>query len=336
MPSISVVVPVYQAELNLRALYGELIPAIEAITDTFEIVLVEDCSKDRSWEIICELAAQDARVRGFRFYRNFGQHHALLCGIIAARCEVIVTVDDDLQHPVDHIKRLIDKLQDGYDVVYGTPEEEVHSPMRNAASVLTKLTLSRVMGLETARKASAFRAFRTALREGFGHYRGMAASVDVFLAWTTDRFATVDVPHRPRAAGKSGYTFRKLASHAWNIATGLSTFPLKIAAVIGFVFTFLGVVALGWVLAEYMVNGIVMPGFTFLASVIVIFSGVQLFALGVIGEYLGRLYLQSFDRPPFLVRETCGVAEAEFSDRSRHQTASSVTLSPVAPKGAQC
>jgi len=81
MPSISVVVPVYQAELNLRALYGELIPAIEGITDTFEIILVEDCSKDRSWEIICDLAAHDARVRGFRFRRNFGQHHALLCGI---------------------------------------------------------------------------------------------------------------------------------------------------------------------------------------------------------------------------------------------------------------
>jgi|SRR5208282_2162608 len=322
MPSISVVVPVYQAELNLRALYGELIPAIEAITDTFEIILVEDCSKDRSWEIICDLAAQDARVRGFRFRRNFGQHQALLCGIIAARCGVIVTVDDDLQHPVNHIRRLIDKLEDGYDVVYGTPEEEVHSTMRNAASVLTKLMLSSVMGLQTASKASAFRAFRTTLREGFQQYRGMAASVDVFLAWTTDRFATVDVPHRPRAAGKSGYTFGKLARHGWNIATGLSTFPLKMAAVVGFVFTLLGMVALGWVFTEYMIKGVVIPGFTFLASVIIIFSGVQLFALGVIGEYLGRLYLQSFDRPPFLVRETCGATEAEFPDRSRHQTAS--------------
>ncbi|MGO9452448.1 MAG: glycosyltransferase family 2 protein, partial [Candidatus Binataceae bacterium] len=187
MPSISVVVPVYQAELNLRALYGELIPAIEEITDRFEIIFVEDCGKDRSWEIVCDLATQDARVLGFRFRRNFGQHHALLCGIVAARCEVIVTVDDDLQHPVDHIKRLINKLEDGYDVVYGTPEAEVHGLMRNAASVLAKLMLGSVMGLQLARKASAFRAFRTALREGFQRYHGMSASIDVFLAWTTDR-----------------------------------------------------------------------------------------------------------------------------------------------------
>ena len=324
MPSISVVVPVYQAELNLRALYGELIPVLEAMTSTFELILVEDCSQDRSWEIICDLAARDARVRGFRLRRNFGQHQALLCGIIAARHEVIVTVDDDLQHPVEYIKRLIDKLEDGYDVVYGTPQEEVHSPARNAASVLTKLMLGSVMGLKTARKASAFRAFRTALREGFQDYRGVSASVDVFLAWTTDRFATIDVPYRPRAAGKSGYTFRKLTRHAWNIATGLSTLPLKIAAVLGFVFTLFGAIVLGWVLTEYMINGVVVPGFTFLASVIVIFSGVQLFALGVIGEYLGRLYLQSFDRPPFMVRETCGVAEAKFSDPSQHQTGSRV------------
>ncbi|MGO9605597.1 MAG: glycosyltransferase family 2 protein [Candidatus Binataceae bacterium] len=324
MPSISVVVPVYQAELNLRALYGELIPAIEGITDRFEIIFVEDCGKDRSWEIICDLATQDARVRGFRFRRNFGQHHALLCGIVAARCEVIVTVDDDLQHPVDHIKRLINKLEDGYDVVYGTPEAEVHGLMRNAASVLAKLMLGSVMGLQLARKASAFRAFRTALREGFQRYHGMSASIDVFLAWTTDRFAVVDVPHRPRAAGKSGYTFCKLARHAWNIATGLSTFPLKFAAVVGFVFILLGIVTLGWVLTEYMIHGVVVPGFTFLASVIVMFSGVQLFALGVIGDYLGRLYMQSFDRPAFLVGETCGGAEPKFLDRSRHQTASGV------------
>jgi glycosyltransferase involved in cell wall biosynthesis len=261
-------------------------------------------------------------VRGFRFQRNFGQHHALLCGIIAARYEVIVTVDDDLQHPVDHVRRLIDKLEEGYDVVYGTPEAEAHSPMRNAASVLTKLMLSSVMGLETAREASAFRAFRTTLREGFEHYNGMSASVDVFLAWTTQRFASVEAPFRARAAGKSGYTFRKLVGHAWNIITGLSTLPLRIATVVGFAFTFFGILAFGWVLLARMIYGVATPGFTFLACVIVIFSGVQLFALGIIGEYLGRLYFQSFNRPPFLVRETCGIAGTEFSNRSRHQTAS--------------
>jgi glycosyltransferase involved in cell wall biosynthesis len=320
MPSVSVVIPVYQAEPNLQALYRELIPAVEAVTSNFEVIFVEDCSKDRSWELICDLAARDARVCGLRLRRNFGQHHALLCGIIAARNDVIVTLDDDLQHPVDEIRRLIDKLQEGYDVVYGTSEKQTHNPARNAASLVTKVMLSSVMGVQTARKASAFRAFRTELRKGFQDYRGESASIDAFLAWTTDRFAAVDVRYRPRVAGKSGYTFSKLVRHALNIITGMSTLPLRAATLAGFVFTLFGMMVLGWVLLRYAINGVVVPGFTFVASVIAIFSGVQLFALGVIGEYLGRLYFHSLDRPPFLVREACGAIDAGLPARSHHQT----------------
>ncbi len=309
MPSISVVIPVFQAEFTIRRLYEQLVPELEALTNQFEIVLVEDFSKDNSWATICELAAYDGRVRGFRLRRNFGQHNALLCGIIAARYDVVVTMDDDLQHPVEGIKSLIAKLDEGYDVVYGAPDKEQHDALRNIASRLTKIMLSSVMGEESALKMSAYRAFRAELKKDFQHYRGVHVSIDVLLTWTTQRFTAINVPHRPRNIGRSGYTLRKLVRHALNTITGMSVLPLRIATIVGFGFTLFGMAVLGFVLFRYLIYGNVVPGFAFLASLIAIFSGAQLFSLGVIGEYLGRLYFRSFNRPPFVILETCGSTE---------------------------
>jgi glycosyltransferase involved in cell wall biosynthesis len=314
MFSISIVIPVYQAEMTLRELHRQLVAALQRITNQFEIVFVEDCGKDRSWEIIEELASSDDHVRGFRLRRNFGQHNALLCGIIAARHGIIVTMDDDLQHPVEYINPLIEKLAEGHDVVYGAPEEEQHHPLRNMASMLTKLMLRSAMGVEEACNISAFRAFRTELRQGFVHFRGTSPSIDVLLTWTTGRFAAIKVPHRPRTSGKSGYTIRKLVRHAFNTITGFSTLPLKLASIVGFVFTLFGISVLCWVLLRFLISGTVVPGFPFLASIITIFSGAQLFALGIFGEYLGRLYFRSFDAPPFVLRESCG---GTFENRNR-------------------
>jgi len=309
MPSLSVVIPVFQAELTIRRLYEQLVPELESITNQFEIILVEDFSRDNSWPIIRDLAACDGRVRGIRLRRNFGQHNAILCGIIVSRYDIIVTMDDDLQHPIEAVKLLVAKLDEGYDVVYGAPDKEQHDTLRNIASRLTKIMLSSVMGEESALKMSAFRAFRAELKRDFQHYRGIHVSIDVLLTWTTQRFTAIDIPHRPRNTGRSGYTFRKLARHALNTITGMSVLPLRIATIVGFGFTLFGLVVLGYVLFKYLVDGAVVPGFSFLACVIVIFSGAQLFSLGIIGEYLGRLYFRSFNRPPFVILETCGHSE---------------------------
>jgi undecaprenyl-phosphate 4-deoxy-4-formamido-L-arabinose transferase len=186
MPHISVVIPVYKAEDCLQELYSRLKTSLGTISGEYEIIFVEDCGGDRSWDIIVELSKKDPGVRGIQLSRNFGQHNALLCGIRAAQGEVVVTIDDDLQHPPEEIPKLVDKLNEGYDVVYGTPQFQQHGLWRNLASRLTKLALQSVMGAETARHVSAFRAFCAQTREAFVNYQGPFVSIDVLLTWGPD------------------------------------------------------------------------------------------------------------------------------------------------------
>lgn len=304
MQTVSVVIPVYRAAQTLRELYGQLAATMQQIATTFEIIFVEDCGGDESWSIVTELAAADQRVRGIRMSRNYGQHNALLCGIRAARYDVIVTMDDDLQHPVSEISPLLAALGTDVDVVYGAPQNEQHGLLRDAASRLTKLALASAMGADTARNVSAFRAFRTRLREAFRDYRSPTVSIDVLLTWATSRFTVVKVRHVPRSAGVSGYSFGALIRHAINLMTGFSTLPLQISSFIGFALVLFGMCILGYVGANYVINGSAVPGFAFLASIIAIFSGAQLFALGIIGEYLARMHFRTMDRPTYLVSET--------------------------------
>jgi glycosyltransferase involved in cell wall biosynthesis len=309
VPSISLVVPVYRAESSLRELHARLVEVMQQESTGFEIIFVEDCGGDGSWQVIQSLAAQDNRVRGLRMSRNYGQHNALLCGIRAAANEVVVTLDDDLQNPPEEIPKLVAKLAEGYDMVYGTPEREQHGLLRDLASRITKLALQSAMGAETARKISAFRAFRTELRQAFHDYRSPTVNLDVLLTWGTTRFGSVTVKHASREAGASGYTVRKLITHAINMMTGFSTLPLQIASLMGFVFSLFGFVVLAYVLVRTLMFGSSVPGFPFLASIIAIFAGAQLFALGIIGEYLARMHFRSMDRPPYLIREQAGQHE---------------------------
>jgi glycosyltransferase involved in cell wall biosynthesis len=304
MTSFSVVIPVYNAEANLNALYERITNDLQESSHEFEVVLVEDHSEDNSWEIIKRLSEMNARVRGIRLSRNFGQHNALLCGIRAAKFGTIVTMDDDLQNPPSEIHRLLEKLNEGYDVVYGTPEKQQHGFLRDMASSMTKIALQSGMGVNTARNVSAFRAFRTWLRKGFQDYQGPFVSIDVLLTWSTSNFTSIVVRHDERVAGKSNYTLGKLINHAINLMTGFSTLPLQIASIMGFVFTLFGFGVLAWVLGRYFIVGGSIPGFPFLASIIAIFSGAQLFALGIFGEYLARIHFRTMNRPSFVISET--------------------------------
>ncbi len=238
--------------------------------------------------------------------RNYGQHNAVLCGIRAAQYDVIATIDDDLQNPPAEIFKLLAKLDEGFDVVYGTPLKQTHGLLRNIASQVTKITLQGAMGAETARNISAFRVFRTDLRQAFEGYSAPYVSVDVLLTWATQRFASVRVNSRPRTVGVSNYTLRKLIVHALNMATGFSVVPLQIASVLGFAFTLFGFAALVYVLTRYFMQGGSVPGFAFLACAISIFSGAQLFALGIIGEYIARMHMRTMNRPPYAVRHITG------------------------------
>jgi undecaprenyl-phosphate 4-deoxy-4-formamido-L-arabinose transferase len=220
-----------------------------------------------------------------------------------------VTIDDDLQNPPEEIPTLIAKLNEGYDVVYGTPKVQQHGLWRDLASSITKMALQSAIGAETARNVSAFRAFRADVRRGFVNYQSSFVSVDVLLTWGTTRFSAVQVAHEPRLVGTSNYTFRKLVVHALNMVTGFSVVPLQIASLLGFGFTAFGIGVLIYVITRYFVEGGSVPGFPFLASVIAIFSGAQLFALGVIGEYLARMHFRTIERPTYSVRTTTAISD---------------------------
>jgi glycosyltransferase involved in cell wall biosynthesis len=303
-PKVSVVVPVYRSAEILPILVKELEAVLPKCSEEFELVLVNDASPDQSWQTIKALAREHAWIRGINLMRNVGQHNALLCGIQAAKYEIVATIDDDLQNPPDEIPRLVARLEEGFDVVYGTPEQEQHGLFRDLASRITKIVLQNAMGAEIARNISAFRVFRTQIRESFEHYRGPFVSIDVLLTWGTTRFSALKVRHEPRRQGASGYTLRTLISHALNMMTGFSVLPLQVASIIGFTFAFLGLLTMAYVIGRYLFQGTPVPGFPFLASIIAIFSGAQLFALGIMGEYLARMHFRMMDRPAYTVRST--------------------------------
>ncbi|MGA2243754.1 MAG: glycosyltransferase family 2 protein [Verrucomicrobiota bacterium] len=302
-PSISVVVPVYNSEPMLPELVKRLKPALAGLASEYELVLVNDGSRDQSWQMVQRLAAEHSWVKGINLMRNYGQHNALLCGIRAAKFDTLVTMDDDLQHPPEEIPKLIAKLDEGFEVVYGYPEHQQHGFLRDVASGLTKLALQKSMGAETARQVSAFRAFRTQARDAFASYHSPFVSIDVVLTWATTRFVAIRVRHDPRQIGVSNYTLGMLFRHAMNMMTGFSTVPLQLANLMGFLCTAFGGVVLVFVVGRYLLYGTTAQGFPFLASIIAIFSGAQLLALGIIGEYLARMHFRMMERPTYAVRE---------------------------------
>lgn len=301
-PGISIVVPVYRSEAMLRLLVGRLRTVCVQLAQPFEIILVNDGSPDDSWSEITSLAEVDLGVHGIDLMRNYGQHNALLCGVRAAQYGIIVTLDDDLQNPPEEIPLLLAKLDEGYEVVYGSPRHGAHGRYRRVASWLTKIVLQHGMGAANATAVSSFRAFRTPIRDAFENYSSPDVSLDVLLTWGASRFASVPVHHAARASGDSNYTFMKLVTHAFSLVTGFSLLPLQLATWLGFVFTLIGLAIAAYVMLNFLLHGGAVPGFTFLACLIAIFSGVQLFALGMIGEYLARVHFRTMGRPSYMVR----------------------------------
>jgi glycosyltransferase involved in cell wall biosynthesis len=299
---ISVVVPVYNSEASLQLLVERLQPVLSNLGAECELILVNDGSRDGSWDAVCRITDANSWVRGIDLMRNYGQHNALLCGIRAARGDVIVTMDDDLQNPPEEIPRLLERLTPDCDVVYGTPRQEKHGFLRDMASRVTKLALKGAMGVDIARNVSAFRAFRTKVRDAFATYQGSYTNIDVLLTWGTVRFAAVPVRHDERRLGVSNYTLVKLVTHAFNMITSFSMVPLQLASMIGFAFTIFGIAILFIVIGRFILQGGVVPGFAFLACTIAIFSGAQLFAIGIIGEYLARVHFRIMDRPTYVER----------------------------------
>ena len=303
--NLSVIVPVYRGETLVEPLVSRLSKALPVFAEKYEVILVNDGSPDGSWNVIEQLVEQHEWVRGIRLMRNYGQHNATLCGVRLARYEVTVTMDQDLQHPPEEIPVLLAELERGFDVVYGAPKKLPQGFIRNLMTSSMKSILANVMGVSSVKNISAFRAFRTHLRSAFENFQSPSTIIDVLLSWGTTRFTSVLVDIAE--ARSSNYNFAALVRAALLILIGFSTKPLRLASWIGFAMTLFGLAVFIYVMVIYFTVGS-LPGFPFLASIIALFSGAQLFALGIFGEYLARMFDRSMDRPAYIIHQMSGKA----------------------------
>lgn len=311
--SYSVVVPVYNSEASLDDLVNRLAGTLAKLGGEYEAILVNDGSWDRSWEVIRRLTEEYPWVRGINLMRNYGQHNALLAGIQKARHQIIITMDDDLQHPPEEVPKLLAKLAEGWDVIYGRPEKRSHDPWRNLSSKIIKSVLKIVLGAEMGSHSSAFRAFRADLRRGFVSFAGAELSIDVLLSWSSKRVTHVPVAHCPRRTGKSGYTLTRLMLLAFELLAGYSALPLRIASALGLSTSVVGIAMFFYVVIRRLMQTRYTPGFAFLAAEIAFFAGMQMFAIGMIGEYIARLHFRTMGKPPYVIQEEIG--ENELSER---------------------
>ncbi|WP_167044879.1 glycosyltransferase family 2 protein [Salinibacterium sp. ZJ454] len=312
--NLSVIIPCYRSVEALPPLVERLSGALSGLVasgrlDAFEVLLIVDGSPDSTAHVARELTADLEAFTVLEMRRNFGQHNALVAGVRAAQYEVVVTMDDDLQHPPEQIERLIAPLEnDHVDLAYGVPTVEEHGFLRSLASRTVKNAL-RLAGVPNAQYVGAFRAFRTDLRDGFSEVKDPQVNLDVLLSWTTTAVVPVELTMDRRTTGTSSYNLVALIRHTLNMVTGYGVVPLKLATWLGFICGIFGVVLMVIVVFRFAIGETTVAGFTTVAALVSLFAGAQLISLGIIGEYLGRAHFRSMHRPMYLLRREAADVE---------------------------
>lgn len=300
---LSVVIPVYRSEATIPELYRRLVATLEPVEPSFEILFIEDCGGDNSWEVISQIAASDKRIRGIQHSRNFGQHAATICGFAHAKGEWIATLDDDLEQIPEHLPNLYRKALEGFDLVYGIYPDRNHMAWRNVTSAVARWLFNKAIPSLNYTYTS-FRVIRGSVARELERFDSPFPFVDGYLSWLTNRYASVEVPHGVRVHGVSNYTLRKLFTHTINIFVTFSDLPLKMASWIGLFTFFLGMTWLTVIVTRFLFGGISLSGYASLMAAILLFGGIQLLVLGVFGEYLGRMNFKSSKKPLYLVGRT--------------------------------
>ena len=304
-PELSVVVPVYKSAAILPHLVQRLHAVLQPAVASYELLLIDDCSPDDSWNVLRDLQRElPATMRIFRLSRNFGQHNALMCGFKHSRGAYVVTLDDDLQNPPEEIPRLYAKIVEGrYDVVFGYFEERRHSWARNTASRLSRWLIRRaVPGLNPY--FSNYRILNRFTVQEIARQTQDFLYVDGLIAWVTHNTGHVVVAHAPRFAGESNYDVRRLVSYFAVVLMTFTVLPLKIVSLVGFLAA-AGGLSLGFVYFVMRLAGLITePGFAAIILAVLVLGGIQLLSLGLIGEYVGKIFLKQSGKPQFIVRES--------------------------------
>ncbi len=311
---ISVVIPVYNSAKMLERLHARLTTVLAGLGRSYEIVFVDDGSKDDSWGGLEALRLRDpGHVVAVQLMRNFGQHNALMCGLATARGAYVLTMDDDLQNPPEEIPKMLACIEDnGLDLVYGCPRDRNHAGWRNLGSAVVQGFYRKVF--RNPITPTPFRVMSHQLAKRIDFYDLNFTFLDGLLAWCTSRIGAVDVEHHPRAEGKSNYSISKLMVLSLNLYTNFSLLPLQVVSGLGFLTAFSGFLLGLYYAVQYLFSNILVPGYASTIIAVLILGGMQLLALGVIGEYVGRLHLNVNRKPQYVVRQRKGGAAVAAND----------------------
>lgn len=306
MPELSVVIPVYRCDTCLRPLHERLTRSLETITSDYEVVFVDDRSPDDCWRVLEELVARDPRLRALRLSRNFGQHPAITAGLAESTGRWIVVMDCDLQDPPEEIPRLYAAAQQGFDVVFARRKRRHHSVFRRlSARVYTKL-MNVFLGTSIEGEYGAFSMISRKVAVEFLRLLDRDRHYLLILSWLGFRQTSIDVEHGPRHSGRSAYSLASLVRHAVDGLFFQTTTLLRWIVYAGLTTAFLGFgFALGLVVA-YLAGADPPSGYTSLAVLLLVSTGLILTSLGVTGLYLGKVFEQVKQRPLYVVDERLG------------------------------
>lgn len=300
---VSVVIPVYRTAPTIRGLVERVLEVLDSLGIRHEIILVDDGSPDDSWRAVDELQKRfPDRITAIQLMRNFGQHNALMCGFRHCRGRYVVTMDDDGQNPPEEIPKLLHAIRaNNLDLVYGSYGQKMHHKWRNLGSNLVNAFYRRVF--KTHVTITSFRAIRLELVASILNYSLNFTFIDGLLAWNTQRIGEFPVVHARRGQGESSYTLGKLLILALNLFTNFSLFPLQLASACGLAAAGIGLVTALYYLAMYFSSNISVPGYASMIVTVLLLGGLQLSALGIMGEYLGRLHLNVNRKPQYVERQ---------------------------------
>jgi polyisoprenyl-phosphate glycosyltransferase len=302
MDDIAIIVPVYMGKAVLEELCERLSKSVHPISELFSIILVDDRSPDNVWPLIVELGKRDHRIRGIQLSRNFGQHYALTAGIDHARAKWYVVMDCDLQDAPEDIPLLYETARQGFDIVVGRRKKEGHGFFKRHSSKVFYKLFNLLAGIDLDWSVGNFRIFSDKVADGFRHMREQMRFFPASLSYMGFDVGIVQLPHNRRREGKSSYTLRKLVSLGGNAILAHSQTPLKIAATLGFVISFLALFAAAAIAVRAMLWGSQVTGWASLIVAVFFVGGFQIFITGIVGIYVGKSFDETKRRPLYFVK----------------------------------
>lgn len=312
MSKISFVIPCYRSEHTIEAVVAEIMDTMEGLAAyDYDIFLVNDCSPDNTFAVIKRICEKHNNVTGISLAKNFGQHAALMAGLRKSDGDIVVCLDDDGQTPADEVGSLIDAVEQGSDVVYASYDSKQHSAFRNFGSHINDIMTRVMLGKPKELQLTSYFAAKRFVVDSMLQYEQSYPYVIGLVLRATKNIINVPVKHRKREVGSSGYTMRKLLSLWFNGFTAFSIFPLRIATAAGAFFAAAGFLYGIYTIIKRLVNPAVPMGFSSLMAAVVFFGGMLMIMLGLIGEYIGRIYICINRSPQYVIREETGAKEGE-------------------------